>query len=410
MTSLAPATGSCSAGGGLERPLVSVVMPVYNGSRFLDATLLAVASQTYSRMECIAADDGSTDSSQEILHRQGTWRLVRVSRLGSNGARRAALAKATGTYVAFLDQDDLWHPTHLAACIAVLESCPDAPAAVGRRSRFIDGRRPILVNRGGACTRYDPWSSFPFTMIDSPSMVLVRRTALDRIGGWPEEGGSAADCLAWWRLGTLGDFGVTRATTVGIREVAGSMSDLDRKARRRCFDNIVRTAIIATDSLDAARRPSLRRRAESVGETLGCVIDALENGCRIDQSAIAWERAVANRSDAMVLLAARFLGWLFQTDPRSSVAAERRRLVDTVLGHWPAAAPRTGREMRRWIAVAFSPALIAASLRSSPTRIAAWRCLAECLGAHIARRAGWNADPLALDLHRHLPVVHEARS
>ena len=378
---------------GSDPPLVSVIMPVYNGGRFLGATLPSVAAQTHPRVECIAADDGSTDDSREILARQGNWRVERVSRLGANGARRAALAHARGTYVAFLDQDDLWHPGHLAACVRILESCPEAPAAVGRRSRFKDGDRPALIERDGPFTRHDPWGSFPIAVIDSPSMVVVRRAALDRIGGWPEEGGAAADCLAWWRLGALGAMGVTPGVTVGIREVAGSMSDVDRQARRKCLENIIRTACLATDSLAGSRRSVERRGAESLGEALAGVLDAVEQGRPIGPAALQWERTVADLPDALVLLGARFLGWLFRVDPRTSTGPEWQRVVDVMLLRWPAAAPRTGREMRRWVAVSFAPGMVAAAVRREPTRIAAWTCLAECIGARVTRPIRRGSDP-----------------
>lgn len=384
----------------MSRGLVSVIMPVYNAAPFLGETLPAVAAQTYANVERIAADDGSTDDSRERLAAQGGWQVVCVSRLGSNGARRAAIARSRGEYVALLDQDDLWHPEHLAECVAVLEAYPDASAAIGRRDRFRDRNSLRLAHRTGAATRYNAWDSFPFQLIDSPSMVVVRRTALERMGGWPEEGAAAADCLAWWRLSAFGPLAVTPGRTVGIRESAGSMSDVDRRSRHRCLENMRWTAALATESLPESRRSEMAAFADRILAALTDVVAALERGTGLEDAAHRWESALADQSDTQVLVSVRFLGWLLNPGQgggqRGTDGPEWRQLMVRVLNDWPASAPRTGREMRRFLAVTTAPAAIAAALRSSLFQGAVWRCWVESLAARQSRRLGRVADPLDL--------------
>jgi len=398
----------------VSRGLVSVVMPVYNAAAFLDETLPAVAAQTYARVERIAADDGSTDDSRDRLAAHGGWQVVDAGRLGSNGARRVAIARARGEYVALLDQDDLWHPGHLSECVAVLEACPDAPAVVGRRERFRDRSTLRLRTRTSPSARYDAWNSFPFQLIDSPSMAVVRRSALDRMGGWPLEGGAAADCVAWWRLSAQGPLGVTAGRTVGIRESAGSMSDVDRRARHRCLDNQRAAALLATECLDAARRPALASRADRVFAALAAVVESLEAGHGLELAATRWEAALADQSDVQVLVCVRFLGWLLNPGAsdgrRGAEGPEWRSLVAQVLRQWPSSAPRTGREMRRFLAVTTEPAALAATLRALPGRAAAWRCWAESIGAWLARRSGRVADPLDLRFDSQRPRLATCRA
>ncbi len=392
--------------------LVSVIMPVYNAASFLGDTLPAVAAQTYADVERIAADDGSTDDSRERLAAYGGWLVVCVSRLGSNGARRAAIGRSRGEYVALLDQDDLWHPEHLAECVAVLQACPDAPAAIGRRDRFRDRSTLRLTHRTGNPSRYNAWHTFPFQLIDSPSMVVVRRTALERMGGWPEEGAAAADCLAWWRLSAFGPLAVTPGRTVGIRESAGSMSDVDRRSRLRCLENMRATAALAMESLEEASRPMRVSLADRIFAALTEVVEALEKGTGLENAAFQWESALADQSDTQVLVCVRFLGWLLNPGQgpgrHGTEGPEWRQLVARVLTGWPASAPRTGREMRRFLAVTTAPAAIAAALRASPFEGAVWRCWIESLAARQSRRSGRVADPL--DLRFEEPRVRPAPS
>lgn len=95
----------------MTNPLVSIVMPVYNRSDLIKASLESILHQTYPHWELWIVDDGSTDDTVEALHR-----LTRDSRVhvicaphtGVAGARNTGLAQCTGTYLAFLDSDDLW--------------------------------------------------------------------------------------------------------------------------------------------------------------------------------------------------------------------------------------------------------------------------------------------------------------
>ena len=103
-------------GEGLDRPsmpLVSVLLPVYNHSRYVAEAVTSVRQQTYSHLELIAWDDGSSDDSWEQLvvaagddPRIRTFRHPRSANRGLNATLRAALAEASGVYIAILASDD----------------------------------------------------------------------------------------------------------------------------------------------------------------------------------------------------------------------------------------------------------------------------------------------------------------
>ena len=103
-------------------PVVSVIIPVYNESDVLDETLAALVAQTEENFEVICVDDGSSDDSADIIDAlcatDGRFRLIRSANFGAAHARNVGLAEARGTYVIFLDADDLFRPDMLERLLA----------------------------------------------------------------------------------------------------------------------------------------------------------------------------------------------------------------------------------------------------------------------------------------------------
>ena len=103
---------------------ISVVLPVFNGERFLGEALEGLRRQTLPAAEVIAVDDGSTDGSEALLATHPEIRVVSQANAGCAAARNRGVELATHETIAFLDQDDVWLPERLARGAACLDRDP----------------------------------------------------------------------------------------------------------------------------------------------------------------------------------------------------------------------------------------------------------------------------------------------
>ena len=169
-----------------SRVRVSIIVPLYNGERFLAVTLDAALAQTFADFELIVVDDGSTDHSHEVLKRYGDPRLriVRQENSGAAGALMMGVGVATGEYIAFLDQDDVWEPDSVAAHVDFLDRNP-AIEATFSWFRIINAQG---CDTGLRSHRYCGTIGFSALLADfvigGNSNLVCRRTAIDQVDGF----------------------------------------------------------------------------------------------------------------------------------------------------------------------------------------------------------------------------------
>lgn len=139
-----------------DTPLVSIAITTYNRAGYIKQCLESALGQSYSRIEVIVVDDGSTDETCQVLETyRGRVKIIRHDHnLGIAAAKNRALraASANARYVAILDSDDLYHPNFVERCVAFLEANPD----VG----FVYTDDVLLDSYGmplRRCHRVDPW-------------------------------------------------------------------------------------------------------------------------------------------------------------------------------------------------------------------------------------------------------------
>jgi glycosyltransferase involved in cell wall biosynthesis len=117
--------------------LISCIIPVFNGERYLRQALDSVLSQSYRPLEIIVADDDSTDGSAGVVAGYSDpVRYVRQRNRGPAAARNLGLQAARGEFVAFLDQDDLWHPEKLTRQMVRFQERPELDLCVAHLALF----------------------------------------------------------------------------------------------------------------------------------------------------------------------------------------------------------------------------------------------------------------------------------
>src|SRR5581483_6264857 len=123
-------------------PLVSVILPVYNGEKYLAAALDSVRAQTHRSFEIIVVDDGSTDGSAAVAARYPEVKYAYQSNGGISAARNCGIRLAVGDVFALLDADDLWLPDKLERQLAALYGAAAPDLVFGHVREFISPELP----------------------------------------------------------------------------------------------------------------------------------------------------------------------------------------------------------------------------------------------------------------------------
>ena len=190
-----------------EAVTVSIVIPFYNAEQSLLETLDSVRRQSFSDWELILVDDGSTDASAELVRDYLDRTSVQATLLrhpggenrGTSATRNLGLRHTKGTYVCFLDADDVWMPGFLHCFVDRLESMPSVdmaycpciywePADRVGEDRY-SGRLQALGMAAAGQVGADRVLRLFLeneNAVPSPSGVIVRREALTRAGGWED--------------------------------------------------------------------------------------------------------------------------------------------------------------------------------------------------------------------------------
>jgi glycosyltransferase involved in cell wall biosynthesis len=200
-------------------PKVSVIMPVYNAEKYVRKSIDSVLSQTLEDLELIVVNDGSTDGSEAVVRSVQDPR-VKVLSQSNKGVKRlaetinAGLALATGTYVTMMPSDDLWPDYRLKEQVEMMDNQPNVVLCFGKqklintKDEVIGETNPpkqieLIANkkRGSALREMFVWNYIP-----QPT-VLIRKSALDSIGGYLQpEGLYAEDYPTQMELAKLGEF------------------------------------------------------------------------------------------------------------------------------------------------------------------------------------------------------------
>jgi glycosyltransferase involved in cell wall biosynthesis len=225
--------------------LVSAVIPAYNASKYIAESVRSVLAQTYSELELIVIDDGSTDDTAEVARAafgdDPRAQLHSFENVGLPGARTRGLALAKGEFLAQLDADDHWLPEKVAKQVAALEDEPTT-VCVGCLMRYIGEDGHLLRGPWGAIptTGEDPRDPRSQALIRDalllpfpPSAIVYRTEILREVGGWDASlriYGEDFDLLA--RIAQRGSIGIVPEPLAEYRLHLGSMTASDFFAKR----------------------------------------------------------------------------------------------------------------------------------------------------------------------------------
>src|ERR687886_1714098 len=207
-------------------PLISVIIPVYNGGNTIRTTIESVLNQTFTNLELIVVNDGSQDSTLAVLNEIQDSRLKVFSfpNAGVSTSRNRGLAQAKGEFISFLDADDLWTPDKLEAQLKALQENPQAAVAyswsdwIDESGQFLRAGGHITVN-GNA---YEKLLLRDF--VESGSNPLIRKQALEEVGTFDESIAFAEDWDLWLRLAARSAFGAVPSPPVLYRISPNSAS------------------------------------------------------------------------------------------------------------------------------------------------------------------------------------------
>lgn len=167
-----------------EAALVSVIIPTYNYGHFIAEAIASVLSQSYRNFEIIVIDDGSTDSTKDVVSSFPAVRYLHQANQGIAPARNAGLHASRGEFLVFLDADDRLLPDTLMVGVASLRANPE--------SAFVSGQRELISKNGKSlpsppinCIQSDHYRAFLYSnYIGTVGQVMFRRSILAAVNGF----------------------------------------------------------------------------------------------------------------------------------------------------------------------------------------------------------------------------------
>ena len=175
-----------------DRPLISCIVPAFNAEKFIGESLDSIYAQSYTQIEVIVVDDGSTDNTaHNVQQYRPEVKYVYQDNSGPAQARNLGIERSNGDMLAFLDADDLWHPEKLARQVASFQAHPELDFCVAYIQNFWVPELQIEEARFKDHPRSKPLPGYV-----APTL-LARRSLFETIGSF-DTTFDHADMMAWF--------------------------------------------------------------------------------------------------------------------------------------------------------------------------------------------------------------------
>ena len=182
----------------MEESLISCIVPVYNGERYLREAVNSILAQTYRPLKVIVADDGSTDGTPTVAAAYGDRiTYLRQTNLGYAAAKNLGLSVAEGNFIAFLDADDVWHTEKLERQMARMQAQPPIDLCFTRYENFW---MPELAKEQ---RRYEKHPLSQPQSAWSISTLLARRAVFEQFGNF-DDGVRPLENMTWFLRASAG--------------------------------------------------------------------------------------------------------------------------------------------------------------------------------------------------------------
>ena len=156
-------------------PLVSIIIPVFNGEKYIGGAIGSVLLDDYPSKEIIVVNDGSTDNTAKIISAFDDLKIINQQNLGVSNARNAGIRFASGEFITHLDADDIWVPGRLANCLNFFDENPETGFVLGLQQMFLEqgAVKPPSIKQ--------EWLE-NHTEASNNGVIMVRKACYQKIG------------------------------------------------------------------------------------------------------------------------------------------------------------------------------------------------------------------------------------
>ncbi len=241
--------------------VISVIIPVFNGQNTIKKTIESVLNQTWKDYELIIINDGSTDSTEEVISNISDPRIkvFNYPNAGPSASRNRGIAIASGKYISFIDADDLWTPDKLEKQLQKLEENPQAKIAYSW-TNYIDEFDNFLYPGSHITANGNVYEKLLLTnFIENGSNPLIDRQALIEIGGFDKSLFAAEDLDVWFKLAIKYEFVAVPSPQILYRVSTNSLSSNLARMEKQSLEVIDRAFGRAPESLQNLKPKSVSK-------------------------------------------------------------------------------------------------------------------------------------------------------
>jgi glycosyltransferase involved in cell wall biosynthesis len=179
-------------------PLVSVIIPNFNYSKYIKQAVDSVLKQSYSNIEVIVVDDGSTDDSMEVLRSYGSRiKLIPSKNFGACTARNLGVLHSTGDLIAFLDADDYWEEDKIKIQVDFMQS--EQLSIVACKMKILENDFVTVEEVAVKNVTHEWFINNPGSTLFAPSSAILTRELAARVGAWNTNLTSPAEDFDYFR-------------------------------------------------------------------------------------------------------------------------------------------------------------------------------------------------------------------